>query len=176
MAQEIWKDIDGYEGLYQVSNYGRIKSLTKTINTSYNKKRTVKETILKPDIGNNGYLYVSLWKDGKKSKFTVHRLVGKAFVDNPQHKPCINHKHYNRQNASAENLEWVTHKENTLYSRDAMSKSHVGKFFATPKSGERYITITPVGHYRFCIERLFVNKTFATMEEAVNARKELIGW
>ena len=100
---EIWKPIKDYEGLYEVSNLGRVKSL--------NYKRTGKEKILK-NSERNGYLVVSLVKNGKLKQFYVHKLVAEAFILNPENKPCIDHINTIRNDNRIENLRWVTYKEN----------------------------------------------------------------
>ena len=100
--QEIWKDIPNYEGLYQVSNLGRVKSLFK-----YKK-------ILKPR-PRNGYLRVSLTKNNKSTNYAVHRLVAQAFISNPNNLPEINHKDENKQNNCVDNLEFCTRKYNMKY-------------------------------------------------------------
>ena len=105
--EEIWKDIEGYEGYYQVSNYGRVKSL--------NYHRTGKERIMKPKKDSKGYLQVLLCKEGKVKHYFVHRLVAVAFVDNPQNLPIINHIDENPKNNNANNLEWCTQKYNINY-------------------------------------------------------------
>ena len=107
---EIWKDIPGYAGLYQISNLGRIKSFRRS--TKFHK---VEEYILKPSVANNGYCQVTLYDNGKRKKFLVHRLVATAFIDNPYNLPQINHKDENRLNNSAENLEWCTPLYNNCY-------------------------------------------------------------
>ena len=107
MKGEIWKDIEGYEGLYQVSNLGRVKSL--------NYHRTGKERIMKPQKTNWGYLFVGLCKDGKVKQPLVHRLVGQAFIENPNNLPCINHKDVNPENNCVENLEWCSYEYNNTY-------------------------------------------------------------
>lgn len=104
---EEFRDIKGYEGLYQVSNLGRVKSL------NYN--HTKKEKILKWSKDKDGYLISSLCKEGKHKTFTVHRLVAEAFLDNPHNYPCINHKDENKTNNNVENLEWCTVKYNVNY-------------------------------------------------------------
>lgn len=104
--EEIWKDIEGYEGLYQVSNLGRVRSLP---------RRTTKGKILKTFIDYAGYEIVTLCNTNKKNpscKFRVHRLVAQAFITNPNELPQVNHIDGNKLNNSAENLEWVTAKEN----------------------------------------------------------------
>jgi hypothetical protein len=98
---EIWKNIINYEGLYQVSNMGRVKSLWKG-----------KERILKSGKSIWGYYLVNLHKNGKIKTYSVHRLVGIAFISNPDNKPEINHIDGNKTNNRADNLEWCTHLEN----------------------------------------------------------------
>lgn len=106
--EEIWKNIQGYEGLYQVSNLGRIKSL------NYNHKNI--EKILKYGIDTSGYKVVNLWKDGKGKTKTIHRLVAIHFISNPNNYPVINHIDENKQNNNITNLEWCTYKYNINYS------------------------------------------------------------
>lgn len=98
---EIWKDISGYDGKYQISNLSRIKSLI-----------SGNEKILSTYLNYSGYERCSLgWGKNKKSH-SIHRLVAIAFIPNPENKPCVNHINRNRSDNSIENLEWVTHKEN----------------------------------------------------------------
>lgn len=116
---EIWKDIEGYEGLYQVSNEGRVKSL------GYDK--TKKEKVLKTIAKNSGYVCVELWKYGKRKKYYIHRLVATAFIENQQNNLEINHKdedkgnnyvHINEDgsvNLEKSNIEWCTRKYNNNY-------------------------------------------------------------
>ena len=109
--KEIWKDIEGYEGLYKVSNMVRVKSVERIRwnNGGYCK---VPERILKPGKDRCGYLYVILCKEGIKKKYYVHRLVAEAFIPNPDNLPQINHIDENKENNHVDNLEWVTCKEN----------------------------------------------------------------
>ena len=100
---EIWKDIEGYEGLYQVSNKGQVKSLKRYRNNG-NGKYLQKEKILKSYIGKNGYCIVDLYKNGKRKKCLLHRLVAEAFIYNPQNKPCINHIDCHKTNNNINNL------------------------------------------------------------------------
>ena len=107
---EIWKDIEGYEGLYQVSNLGRIKSLQK-----WKRASCPDEYILKPSENNCGYYQVMLYRHTKKKKFLIHRIVAQAFVPNPDNLPHINHIDENKTNNCADNLEWCTPRYNNCY-------------------------------------------------------------
>lgn len=117
---EIFIDISGYEGLYQVSNLGRIKRLDKILtindykkNRIYNRKE--KGAIIKPFLDNNGYLTVTLSKEGKCNSRKIHRLVAEMFISNPKKLPQVNHKDGNKYNNKVENLEWCSCKENILH-------------------------------------------------------------
>ena len=113
MEKELWKDIDGYEGLYQVSNFGRIKSLPKTwICGNKKSKRFKPETLLKPSYITCGYLQVWLSKDNVPKSYRVHRLVAKSFIPNPNNKETINHINGIKDDNRVENLEWNTIQEN----------------------------------------------------------------
>lgn len=127
MKNEEWRDIKGYEGLYQVSDQGHVKSLERTFIDNSGRKQTVKERILKPATTYNGYLFVCLSDGGKRKKLRVHRLVCQTFHDNPDNKPCVNHIDENKTNNAANNLEWCTYEENnnhgTRNARSAETKS-----------------------------------------------------
>ena len=103
MKKEYWKPVVGYEGLYEVSNWGRVKSL-----------KFGKEKILKPII-RHGYYFVGLSKNGIVKSYSVHRLVAQVFIPNPNNLPCVNHKDENKQNNVVSNLEWCTHEYNNSY-------------------------------------------------------------
>ena len=106
VMEESWKDIEGYEGLYQVSNKGRVKSL--------NYHNTKKEKILKP-VNANGYKRVELCKNKTIKRLYVHRLVAQSFIENPNNYSCVNHKDECRTNNIVSNLEWCTHKYNNNF-------------------------------------------------------------
>ena len=109
---EIWKNIKGYEGLYQVSSEGRVKSLERTFIDKIGRERYVKERVLKPGVTKDGYLIVVLCAGDKQKTHIVHRLVCQAFHKNPENKPCVNHIDENKTNNAASNLEWCTYEEN----------------------------------------------------------------
>ena len=111
--KEIWKDIPGYEGIYQVSNLGRVKSLERIIMGRWHEVKT-KEKILKPRI-TNGYLRLQLFKSNKAKNFFLHRLVAMAFISNPNNYIEINHKDENHFNNNVNNLEWCSHSYNINY-------------------------------------------------------------
>ena len=114
IQDEVWKDIEGYEGLYQVSTCGNIKSLPK-IRRNGTGTYVQKERLLKPSNTSTGYKKVELCKDGKRKGFKVHRLVAIAFIPNPDNKPEVNHIDGNKINNNIDNLEWVTSSENTIH-------------------------------------------------------------
>ena len=104
---EVWKDIQGYEGLYQVSNLGNVRSL------NWRNTGQVRNLYLKPQ--NRGYLQVELAKCGQKRGFTVHRLVAMAFVSGYAEGKVVNHINEDKRDNRAENLEWVSQSDNTCY-------------------------------------------------------------
>ena len=107
---EIWKDVEGYEGFYQVSTLGRVKSFCR-----WKRASCPEEYILKHAVNNRGYHQVMLYKNGEKKKFLVHRLVAMAFLPNPNCYPHINHIDENVENNCADNLEWCTAQYNNCY-------------------------------------------------------------
>lgn len=112
MEEEIWKPIKDYEGCYEVSNLGRVRSIKRTIVKNDGRVTTYKERIIKPYKNNQGYLIVGLYVKGKHEKFLVHRLVAEAFIPNPDNKPCIDHINTIRDDNIVENLRWATYEEN----------------------------------------------------------------
>jgi hypothetical protein len=105
---EEWRDIEGYEDLYKVSDLGRIKSFKKDSNGK----------ILKPREDKDGYLLLNLWKDSKRKTFKIHRLVAQAYIINPENLPQVNHKDGNKQNNFSKNLEWCSNYYNQKHARE----------------------------------------------------------
>ena len=128
--KEIWKDIEGYEGLYQVSNMGRVKSL--------GNNKTRKEKILKNSKGSIGYLQVGLYKEGKVKYFRVHQLVASAFIPNPDNLPQVNHRNEDKTDNRVENLEWCNRSYNTNYGtrNERIAKAQSIPILQFSKSGE----------------------------------------
>lgn len=112
----VWKDIKGYEGYYQISNLGQVKSLLRIVPHSLKGKKTIPEIILKQLIDNVGYYSSRLTKNGKGTTVRTHRLIAVSFIPNTDNKPCVNHKNGIKTDNSIENLEWCTHSENQLHS------------------------------------------------------------
>lgn len=116
MNKEIWKDIKGYEGLYQVSNLGRVKSLKRKVYAGRGRMRWEDGGILSSYRNNgNGYKIVGLNKESKVKNKYIHRLVAEAFLENPNNLPYVNHKDENKANNCVENLEFCTAQYNCTY-------------------------------------------------------------
>ena len=118
--EEIWKAIEGYEGKYQVSNLGRVRSLDRKVATVHSALRTIKGKTLVPWTDKYGYLHVNLWSECKMKSHMVHRLVAGAFIPNPDNMPEVNHKDEDKKNNRADNLEWC----NTRYNINYGNRSH----------------------------------------------------
>ncbi len=113
MINEYYANIKGYEDLYQISNYGTIKSVTHYIIDEKGNQRLMKGKILKQTLDRkNGYLSVSLMKKGKKRTFRIHKLVANTFIPNPDKLPQVNHIDGNKENNYVGNLEWCSCKDN----------------------------------------------------------------
>lgn len=124
---EIWKDVVGYEGLYQVSNNGRVKSLTNTC-------------IRKTHLDANGYELVTLNKNGRKTHKRIHRIVAEAFIECPNTKLDVNHKDGNKLNNSVENLEWCTRSQNVTHAfRNGLNCAARGEQHCNSKLKEREV-------------------------------------
>ena len=116
---EIWKDIEGFEDYYQVSNYGRVKSLERNVLRSNGRPLFIKESILKPRCYSDKHLYVNLCIGRETYNSSVHQLVAKAFIPNPNGYDVVHHKDHNPRNNRVENLEWMPKEKHS-----AMHKNH----------------------------------------------------
>ena len=153
---EIWKDVENYEGLYQVSNLGRVRSLERDIycqNGTFHQH--LKEKMLVPVLDRYGYQFVGLYKNGKRKKITVHRLVAEAFLPNLENKPQVNHKDENPLNNCVDNLEWRTSKYNINYGTRTARQIQNRRSY---KLGDN-----PRAKSVFCVE---LNKTFDCAQRA----------
>ena len=124
--EEIWKTIEGFEGLYEVSNLGRVRSLDRVRKAGYGSTANIKGKILTPQcIAGKKYYVVSLCRNEVGKHYLIHRLVATAFIDNPHNLPEINHKDENPSNNNVSNLEWCDRKYNNNYgtARDRASRT-----------------------------------------------------
>ena len=119
---EIWKDIAGYEGYYQISNLGRVKSLERKVLVRGGGFRTVPEKIrtIQPPNKSRRYLTVVLHKDGVRKTYHLYRLLAETFIPNPDNLPEVTHIDGNYLNDSLDNLKWVTHSYNKIKERDQL--------------------------------------------------------
>lgn len=174
---EIWKDIKGYEGLYQVSNYGNFKSLQRKVayNHSYTNDRMFrikKEKIMKPGIS-RGYRCVNLSSNNKSKTHRCCRIVAETFIPNKENKPQINHINGIKTDDKVENLEWVTNSENMIhavktgllkikYGKDRDNSRKVkclitGKVFDTIKDAAKELNVSP-SHLSRVLRGVYSNK------------------
>lgn len=147
---EIWKDIKGYEGLYQVSNFGRVKALSKTsvihsTNNLNGSKRNRTEKIHRCQLQKDGYVRTQLYKNNKRCTVKVHRLVAEAFLPNPNNYPMVNHKNEIKSDNCVENLEWCTCSYNAQYSSYKKHKKikciTTGMVFNSVKEAKKFYNI-----------------------------------
>lgn len=124
-APEYWQDIQGYEGYYQISNYGNVKSLDRVIKEKTGKTQTIKGRVLKPRINRGGYYYVGLRKNGSRATFAIHQLVAQTFLDNPDRKPTVNHINGIKTDNNVGNLEWATYSENLSHAYNSGLRTDV---------------------------------------------------
>lgn len=163
---EEWRDINGFEGIYQVSNHGRIRSLDRVSLRKDGRTVITKGKLIKPCMNKkDGYLHLILHKYGVMATCYVHRLVALHFVPNPLNLDTVNHKDFNKENNNAENLEWCTQKENVLHSSERMKKEK--KICKASKTGEKYIRKIGNRYYLLIRRNINISKSFDTLAEAV---------
>lgn len=174
---EVWRDIKGYEGQYQVSNHGRVKSLERRVrNHPSGSTRLITEHFITSTDNGYGYKIVSFRSNEGRKNYYVHRLVAEYFLDKPPGKDCVNHIDYDKSNNMASNLEWCTQMENVRHSIEHLrNRKTNGKL---PITGERYIGIRHKGDkvacYRVHIKQLRIDKSFKTLDDAVTYRNEVM--
>ena len=165
--EEIWKDIEGYEGKYQVSNMGRVKSL-------YIRFKETGGKIIKPRISKDGYPVINLFHKGTEKHKILHRLIAQAFIPNPENKKQVNHKDGVKTNNTLENLEWVTNQENMDHAyRTGLNKSfrenhgrYLGNICGYDENGLKVV--------EFCGFKDMVNKGYRHqgVYDCVNGKKK----
>lgn len=163
-----WKDIAGYEGHYQISNYGNVKSLSRTIKNSRYQFGSVKDRTLKQAINTNGYSFVSLRLNGKQKSVSIHRLVAIAFLANPDAKEQVNHINGVKSDNRVENLEWVTRSENVLHAYRSLKR----KSSQQGKVGKESFSAIPISQYDMQgnFVAYFESQKDASIKTGVNAR------
>ena len=157
LNMEIWKDIKGYEGLYQVSNLGRVKSLPKSWTAGYGGINTHNGKILKGTLSSTRYNQVELYKNKSNKKYTIHRLVAMEFIPNLENKPFINHKNGIKTDNYIENLEWCTNSENQIHAyREGLQKKrgnhYKAKIVLNTTTGIFYESVTDAAEAH-CLNR-----------------------
>lgn len=149
LRTERWRDVNGFEGLYQVSNKGRVKSVERLIN--YSDDRIYQyQSVIKKTSFNKGYVYVNLSKNSVSKSYKIHRLVAEAFIPNPDNKPQVEHIDTHRDNNYVWNLRWVTPKENqnnvlTIKHLSESQKGEKNKLYG--KYGKEHHSSKPVLQY-----------------------------
>lgn len=166
---EIWKDVDGYDGVYQISNLSRVKSLQKSV-----------PIVMKQTMEGCGYLQIQFRKDGGMKHNKVHRMVAKAFVPNPDNKPFVNHKNGIKTDNRIENLEWVTASENIQHAyrtkiRVGVQTGRCGKLHSRSKPVISVNQTAIIEHesIRLCFK--YFNAAEASIHKALKTGREFKG-
>jgi len=178
--EEIWKDVVGYEGYYQISNFGRVKSVKRVIEDSWGRTATLKEKIIKPSKIRKGYFIISLYKNAVYKKILVHRLVATAFISNIEGKKEVNHINGIKDDNRLLNLEWSTASENQKHAfKNGLNMAKRGQnvvisklsnidaynikfnlgFLSLQKTADIY------GVSKSCIEKIRNNRSWAYLEK-----------
>lgn len=169
LPQEQWKSIPGFEGFYEISSFGRVRSLERTMKNKHGTSSRVPAIMLRPDFGQDGYARVSLHCDGMLRRESVHRLVARQFLDGIHERRQVNHKDGNKQNNRADNLEWVTARENVLHAwRMGLCMPVAGEQNGNSKLSERDVAIVMSAAARDVPSRE-ISRVFNITEAAVSA-------
>lgn len=143
---EEWKPVPGFEGKYEVSSFGRFKSLERDLIYSDGRKGRLKESLIKGSLGNAGYLIISL---DTKHKQLAHRIVARAFLGEPEYRTTVNHKDGNKTNNRVDNLEWATYQQNNIHARKTgLNKQH-GENTNLSKHSDRFIQAVRNVHNKY---------------------------
>lgn len=154
---EYYKSINDYQGLYEISTLGNVRSVTRKVR-HLDHFITIKSRILKPYLGTNGYYMVALSNEGKTCKFPIHRLVATAFIKLNNDKPCVNHIDGDKLNNKVNNLEWSTYSENNKHAYDSGLK--IG--FWTGKRGKEHHNSKAVCQYS--LQGVFIKEFDSIMD------------
>lgn len=122
MTHEEWKPVKGYEGRYEVSNLGRVRSVDRIVLGQNGNSRHIKGKYKSTHLSNTGYYICDLYKENKRKNVLLHRMVAEAFIPNEDNLPCVNHIDSNRRNCISDNLEWCTQSYNIKYSFDTTDR------------------------------------------------------
>lgn len=165
-----WKDIIGYEGIYQINENGDVKSLQRSVKNlgSYSGFINIKERVLKQYINKYGYCNVFLQKDGIREQKLVHRLVAITFIENLNNYKEINHKDFNKKNNNVSNLEWCTRIENITHYFENKNKSSKYKGVSYSKDRNKWCAYVDINKKRITLGR------FDTENQANEKRMEFI--
>ena len=167
---EIWKDIEGYEGYYQVSNLGRVKSLIRKVQGT----NTKSEEFLKLPLSNSGYHRVHLSKKSKVKLYSVHRLVAIAFIQNIENKPQVNHKNGIKTDNRCDNLEWCTISENRKHSYDNGFQSKKGINHHLVKLTEEQVR--NIKYNDFDLNNVQLSKIYGVKRETIRDIRNRKNW
>lgn len=163
--EEIWKDIEGWEGLYQVSNLGRVKSLPRITRFGKRTKR-VGGNYLSTPVSGRGYKIVVLTRHNKTFTYTLHRVIAKAFIQNPLNLPCIDHINTIRTDNRIENLRWVSHQQNCNNKLTRQhNKTSMSRAWANGKFATREDNITYQGVAQYTLDGTLV-RIYSSVKEA----------
>jgi hypothetical protein len=168
---EIWKDVVGYEGIYQVSSFGGVKRLSRKVNHCNGKQWLLNEKQLKQSFDFDGYLHLSLTKDKIRKNYFVHRLIAISFIPNSENKIQVNHIDGCKSNNFISNLEWATLSENRQHAyRTGLQKGAIGNKQKSSKlNNEKVLEIRAIGKNKTLLELSKIyNVKFQTISKVLN--------